>query len=184
MSRWKSTCMSGDNYKTLTMAVIGTMRKERFPQGAETELKSNIRELVKQNQSKLCCATQVRSLDYLTLHKTDFATFPKYSSHAVHAKKRKTSDSKPCEVESEQEEHSLSLSQNSSPSQSDQEQTPIKATPRPLFLLKQRFQNPNVNNVVETQPDQISSTRSSPQDFHFVSGENPRHPQSRNSFYI
>ncbi|RZC48667.1 hypothetical protein C5167_017095 [Papaver somniferum] len=139
--------------------------KRRFPQGAETEL-------VYVNKGEQ--------------HKRASETEPKQAvlrnSDVVHAKKRKTSDSKPCEVESEQEEHSLSLSQHSSPSQSDQEQTPIKATPRPLCLLKQRFQNPNVNNVVETQPDQISSIRRSPQDFHFVSGENPRHPPKQEQF--
>ncbi|KAI3914362.1 hypothetical protein MKW98_014969 [Papaver atlanticum] len=113
--------------------------KRRFPQGAETEL-------VYVNKGEQ--------------HKRASETEPKQAvlrnSDDVHAKKRKTSDSKPCEVESEQEEHSLSLSQHSSPSQSDQEQTPIRAKPRPLCYLKQRFQNPNVNNVVEIQPDQIS----------------------------
>ncbi|MCL7048821.1 hypothetical protein MKW94_023386 [Papaver nudicaule] len=113
-------------------------------------------------------------------HKRVSETEPKpavlRNSDTIHAKKRKTSDSKPCEVESEQEEHSLSLSQHSSPSQSDQEQTPSKPTPRPLCLLKQRFQNPKVNNAVDTQPNQVSSIRRSTQGFHFVGGENPRHP--------
>ncbi|XP_026395286.1 uncharacterized protein LOC113290027 isoform X2 [Papaver somniferum] len=133
--------------------------KRRFPQGAETEL-------VYVNKGEQ--------------HKRASEIEPKQD--AVHIKKRKTSDSKPCKVESQQE-HFLSLSQNSSPSQSDQEQTPIKETPRPLCLLKQRFLNPNVNNVEETQPNQISSSiRSSPQDFHFVSGENPRHTPKQEQF--
>lgn len=46
------------------------------------------------------------------------ADFPDISHH----KRRRTTNSRICEIESEPEEHSLSLSQHSSPSQSDQDQ--------------------------------------------------------------
>ncbi|RZC59391.1 hypothetical protein C5167_006697 [Papaver somniferum] len=127
--------------------------KRRFPQGAETELVCYA-----VNETRFILNSPENFyMNKGEQHKRASETKPEQAvlrdSDAVHAKKRKTSDSKPCEVESEQEEHSLSLSQHSSPSQSDQVQTPIKATPRPLCLLKQCFQNPNIGADVRGKVD-------------------------------
>ncbi|OVA16794.1 Kelch repeat type 1 [Macleaya cordata] len=147
--------------------------KRRFPRGAEI------------NQVDLKPFFVDYFIGLIISKYIKFTAFAIYYSDNLHSKKRRTGDSKAWEVESEQEEHSLSLSQNSSPSQSDQEQTPIKAAPHPLCLLKQGFQTPNdrnSNNVLNNQSDQISSIRRTPQDFHFMGGENPRQPPKQEQF--
>ncbi|KAE8684252.1 Galactose oxidase/kelch repeat superfamily protein, putative isoform 2 [Hibiscus syriacus] len=75
-------------------------------------------------------------------------------SDTSNPKRRRTANTKACEVESEQEEHSLSLSQHSSPSHSDQEQgaalkPPDSTASHGLNLLKQLHPIPSgcqINN--------------------------------------
>ncbi|XP_059648416.1 uncharacterized protein LOC132294538 [Cornus florida] len=128
----------------------GNQEKLRFSREAEN--KKVQRNMFLENNGELV-RKEVRKMETESKHSLRF------NSDALYPKRRRTSNSKPWEIESEPEEHSLSLSQHSSPTQSDQEQTPVKKATSakaslgfPLFKQQNHIPSNCVsNNVLSNQ---------------------------------
>lgn len=106
------------------------------------------------------------------------------SADILHPKRRKTINSRICEIESEPEEHSLSLSQHSSPSQSDQDQnhinratSSVKAAQFFPFIKNQSpvSSNSPSDNVPGNQQNSRPMIHKAPQDL-YVLGERMNNP--------
>ncbi|KAL1809487.1 hypothetical protein DCAR_0729036 [Daucus carota subsp. sativus] len=106
------------------------------------------------------------------------------NADTLHRKRRKSINSRICEIESEPEEHSLSLSQHSSPSQSDQDQnhvnratSSVKASQLFPFIKNQSpvLSNTPSDHVPGNRQKSRTMINNPPQDL-YVLGERMNHP--------